>query len=156
MFDNSNPYALRTETKQGITRYFVSFVDGQAVVQETEVSRSVYLEFLSFIKAERNLRRWDERHVEQSELRDEIIYNRTSDHPESIEDTILNSQRNEQFRLTIESLPEIQRRRFLLHHEFGLTYEQIAQMEGRSKMSVCESVLRAEEKIQEKIKNFKN
>ena len=156
MFDTNNPYALRKENTQGIIRYFVSFIDGQAAARETEVSRSVYLELLRFIKTERNLRRWDERHIEQSELRDEIIYSRAFDHPKSVEDTILDSLRNEQLRLAIEGLPKLQRRRFLLHYEFGLTYEQIAQMEGRSKMSVCESVLRAEEKIREKLKNLKN
>ena len=65
MFDNSNPYTLRTEVSGGITRYYVSFTDGQAIHRETEVSRPVYLEFLRFVKIERSLRRWDERHIEQ-------------------------------------------------------------------------------------------
>ena len=58
MFDNTNPYALRTEIVEGITRYYVTFTDGQAVQRETEVSRPVYIEFLRFIRIERNLRRW--------------------------------------------------------------------------------------------------
>jgi len=28
MFDNTNPYTLRTEVVEGITRYYVSFKDG--------------------------------------------------------------------------------------------------------------------------------
>ncbi|MGI6176338.1 MAG: hypothetical protein ACOYJC_09355 [Christensenellales bacterium] len=57
MFDNENPYTLRTEVVEGITHYYVSFQDGQAIMRETEVSRPVYLEFLRFVKHERNLRR---------------------------------------------------------------------------------------------------
>ena len=50
MFDNTNPYTLRTETVEGITRYFVSFTDGQANPQETELSYPVYAELRRAIK----------------------------------------------------------------------------------------------------------
>jgi len=40
----------------------------------------------------------------------------------------------------------------VLYHEFGLSCKQIAEMEGRKKQSVNESILRAEEKIIEIIK----
>jgi len=53
-------------------------------------------------------------------------------------------------------LPATQRRRFILYHEFGLTYEQIAEMEGCSKVSAFRSVSRAEEKIKDELRNFKN
>lgn len=156
MFNNANPYTLRTEVSEGMTRYFISFMDGQATLRETEVSRPVYLEFSRFVKTERNLRRWDERHTEQSDLTDESLYDRALYKPKSVEDASFDSLWNEKLRLAIQDLPEIQRRRFVLHHEFGLTYEQIAEMEGRRKSAVCESVLRAEEKIREKIKNLKD
>ena len=152
MFDNVNPYTLRTEVAEGITRYFVSFQDGQAIPRETEVSRPVYLEFLRFVKAERNLRRWDERHTEQSDLTDESLYDRALHKPKSVEDAAFDSLRNEKLRQAIQELPELQRRRFVMYHEFGLTYEQIAEMEGCSKASAFRSVGRAEEKIREKLK----
>lgn len=152
MFANVNPYTLRTEVTEGITRYFVSFQDGQAVLRETEVSRPIYLEFLRFVKAERNLRRWDERHTEQSDLTDESLYDRALHKPKSVEDAAFDSLRSEKLWQAIQELPEPQRRRFVLHHEFGLTYEQIAEMESCSKVSVFRSVGRAEEKIREKLK----
>jgi hypothetical protein len=34
MFDNTNPYTLRTEIVEGITHYYVSFSDGQAIPRE--------------------------------------------------------------------------------------------------------------------------
>jgi len=154
MFNNENPYTLRTEIVEGITHYYVSFTDGQAIHRETEVSRPVYLEFLRFVKIERSLRHWDERHREYSELTDETLSRRALDPPKSLEETVFDSLRNEHLRLAIQQLPEIQRRRFVLYHEFGLTYEQIAEMEGCTKMAVKFSVDRAKEKVTDKLKNF--
>jgi len=147
MFDNSNPYTLNTEVIEGITHYFVSFEDGEGILRETEVSRPVYLEFSRFVKTERNLRRWDERHTEQSDLTEETLYNRALNPPKSVEDLAFDSLQSEKLRMAIQDLPEIQRRRFVLHHEFGLTYEQIAEIEGCHFTSARTAVLRAEEKI---------
>ena len=154
MFNNENPYTLRTEIVEGITRYYVSFTDGQAIHRETEVSRPVYLEFLRFVKIERSLRHWDERHREHSELTDETLLSRALNVPKSLEDTVFDSLRNEQLRLAIQQLPEIQRRRFVLYHEFGLTYEQIAEIEGCTKMAVKFSIDRAKEKVRSELNNF--
>ena len=156
MFDNTNPYALRTGTVEGVTRYYVSFSDGHGVHRETEVSRPVYLEFLRFVKNERNLRRWDERHLERSDLTEEILYDRALIPPKSLDEMIVDRSRNKELLLAIWRLPEIQRRRFVLHHEFGLTYGQIAKIEGCHFTSVGLAVLRAEEKIRKKLINFKN
>jgi RNA polymerase sigma-70 factor (ECF subfamily) len=155
MFDHTNPYTLRSEIVGGITRYYVSFIDSEAMPRETEVSRPVYVEFLRFVKIERNLRRSDERHLEQSDLTEKSLYNRALCQPKSVCDMAFDSQLNEQLRLAIQGLTEIQRRRFVLYHEFGLTYEQIAEMEGCTKQSVYEAVSRAGEKIRNKIKNLK-
>ncbi len=155
MFESNNPYTLRTEIIEGIPRYFVSFEDGQTIQRETEVSRPVYLEFLRFVKVERNLRRSDERNIEQLDLSDEVLYNRALIQPKSVEETTFDSLRSENLRLAIQQLPETQRRRFVLYHEFGLTYEQIAEIEGCTKMPVKRSIDRAEEKIRDQIKYFK-
>jgi len=114
------------------------------------VSRPVYLEFLRFVKTERNLCRSDERHIEQFKLTDETLYNRAANPPKSVEDAVLYSLQDERLRLVIQSLPEIQQRRFVLYHEFGLTYKQIAKIEGCSFRAIKYSVDIATEKI----KNF--
>jgi RNA polymerase sigma-70 factor (ECF subfamily) len=147
MFDNTNPYTLRIENIEGIPHYFVSFADGQAVPHETEVSLPVYLEFCRFVKQERNLRRSDERHLEQSDLTDETLYNRALRPPKGVEETVFDSERDERLRQAVAELPEIQRRRFVLYHKFGLTYEQIAEMEGCSFQAVAKSVKAAENTI---------
>lgn len=156
MFDNTNPYTLRTEIVEGITHYYVSFADGQGILRETEVSRPVYLEFLRFVKQERNLRRWDERHIEQTDLSDETMYSRAVNPPKGVEETVFDSMRDERLRQAMAKLPETQRRRFTLYHEFGLTYEQIAEMEGCTHVSVFIGIKRAETKIKEIIKKSEN
>jgi RNA polymerase sigma-70 factor (ECF subfamily) len=151
MFDNSNPYTLRAELMAGLTHYYVSFADGHGEKRETEVSRPVYLEFLRFVKRERNLRRWDERHIENSDLADEAIFDRAVNPPKDMEDVVYENLRDEQLRHVIGKLPKIQRRRFLLHYEFGLTYAQIAEMEGCTQMPVKRSIDKAVTRFQEKI-----
>jgi len=153
VFDNTNPYTLRTEVIEGITYYYVSFKDGQALPRETEVSRPVYLKFLRFVKIERNIHRWDERHIEQSDLTDETLHEKALHKPKSVEETVFNSLQNEHLRIAIQGLPEIQRRRFVLYHEFGFTYEQIAKMDGCTKRAVKFSIDLAKKNIRKEIEN---
>ena len=49
----------------------------------------------------------------------------------------------------IDMLPEVQRRRLLLYYFGGYTYEQIAQMEGCTKMAVKFSIDIAIKKLRE-------
>jgi RNA polymerase sigma-70 factor (ECF subfamily) len=154
MFDNKNPYTLRAEVAEGITHYFISFADGQGYRKETEVSRLVYLEFCRFVKQERNLRRWDERHTEHSKLTEETLARRALRQPKSIDEMVSDNDRNKRLRQAIAELPETQKRRFSLYHEFGFTYEQIAKMEGRTRQPITRSIERAEAKIKEVMKKF--
>jgi RNA polymerase sigma-70 factor (ECF subfamily) len=154
MFRESNHYTLKAETVDGATRYFVSFIDGEANECETEVSYEVYHEFLRFTVAERSLRHWDERHREYSEVWEETLSQRAVHQPKGLEDAIIDELQNERLRMAIRQLPKKQRRRFVLYHEHELTYEQIAEMEGCHFTSVHESVKCAEKKIAKIIKNF--
>lgn len=154
MFDNTNPYSIRMEEADGIIRYYASFTDGQGIFREVEISCEVYQQFCNFVKRERNLRRSDERHLEQSELTEETLCRRAVHNPKPIEEVVSDKIRKEKMEQVIAELPEIQRRRLQLYFEYGLTYEQIGQMEGCSKMPVKRSIDCALEKIRKKIKDF--
>ena len=147
MFDNTDLYTLRTEIDEGMTHYFVSFEDVEDVRRETEVSRPVYLEFLRFIKVERNMRRWDERHIEQSDVTEETLHRRAVCISKSAEEVAFDCMRNEQLRLSFLRLTDVQRRRFVLYHEFGLTLGQISEIEGCAFQVVARSIKAAEKKI---------
>lgn len=154
VFDNTNPYTIRIEETNGQKRYFVAFIDGQGIFRESEVSYEVYTQFCRFVKCERNLRRSDERHLEQSELTEETLCRRALHKPKPVDEAVNDKIRSEQLDRAIMELPEVQRRRFRLYFDYGLTYEQIGKIEGCSKMPVKRSIDRAIEKIREKIKYF--
>jgi len=142
-----NSYILATETVKGVTKYYVSFVDGQGEKQVVEVSHLIFDEFLKFVKKERNLKRWVERHIEQSDLRDETLLERAFNPPKSVEETVLDEFVNEQIHQAIETLSKTQRQRFILYFEFDFTYQQIADMEGCSFQVVARSIKAAEKNI---------
>ena len=50
--------------------------------------------------------------------------------PKSIEEIILEEERAELLQRIISNLPEMQRRRFLLHYEYEMTYKEIGKNRG--------------------------
>ena len=151
MLQSNNPYTLRTEVSGGVTRYFVSFKDGQAVPHEIEVSATLYQAFDAFRKDEKRQRTSFERHIEHSELTDGTLYDRAFRKPESVDDIIIKRGRMEVYRRAVAELPGIQRRRFVLYYEHGLTYKAISNMEGCSVTSIRSSVEIARAKIIKKL-----
>jgi RNA polymerase sigma-70 factor (ECF subfamily) len=154
MFDNTYPYALRMEIREGAIHYLVSFADGQSVLRETEVSREVYLTLDECRRHEKRQKNFFDRHIEHSNLTDETLNCRALHAQETAAETVARKEEADALHAAIAGLPEVQRRRFILHHGIGLTYEQSAEVEGCSKGSVFRSVSRAEAKIREVIKNF--
>ena len=155
MDNRFDTYTLRTEAVDGILRYFVCFKDGQGVFHETEVSLLVYSAFCQFVKTERNLQRSDERHIEQSDLSDELLSKRAVHPQKSIEDIIVDAEWATTLQSAIAGLPETQRRRFVLYYYSELTYKQIAEMEGCSHVAVMHSLEKAKAAIEKSIKNLK-
>ena len=154
MLYNADPYTMRVEETEEILHYYIIFKDGQAVTQEIEVSKCIYLAFCHFAKHERRLKRWDERYTEQSDLSDATIYSRALYHPKSVEESIISAFKDERIRVAVLRLPETQRRRFLLSHYGELTYEQIAKIEGCSKVAVKYTIDKAKMSITKELKDF--
>ena len=143
-------YTLRTEVRSdGKTSYFISFTDGQGEFYDLEVSEAFYIEFRQMERKNRNLQQSDWRHQEASDLWDETLYKRAFRVPKSVEELIFDAEQRELLRKAISTLPEIQRRRFLLYHEFDFNYRQIAEIEHCRPQSIRHSVIRTREKIVE-------
>lgn len=141
--DRYNPYTL--SVKEG--KRFLSFKDGQGVRHDIEIEKDVFdmlnqfeLDDLSF------LNEWD-RHIEQSEQTEQSINRRSVHKAESVEEAVLRSLEYQQLHKAISELPETQKRRLILYYFRGLTYEQIAEMEGCSHPAIIKSVSAAVEKI---------
>lgn len=150
-------YTLRTEVRaDGETLYFISFKDGQGECYDLEVSEEFYVEFRQLERKNRNLQQSDWRHQEASDLWDETLYRRAFRVPKSVEELIFDAEQREMLRKAIAALPEIQRRRFLLHHEYGLNYTKIGKMEHCRPQSIRQSVIRARAKVRAEIEKYRN
>jgi RNA polymerase sigma-70 factor (ECF subfamily) len=154
MIRQSSTYALRIDESDGEPRYFVSFKDGQAIMREVEVNREIYLALNDCRKHEKRQRSFYERHTEYSELTDETLNDRARYTPKTVEDTITEMERSEVLQKAIAELPEIQRRRFVLYCDEGMTYAAIGRLEGCSATSVKSSVDRAKAKIIKKLEVY--
>ena len=95
-----------------------------------------------------------DRHYEQSDLTEASLYDRAVHRPATVEESALQSMEYAQLHRAISELPEIQKRRLILCYFQGLTYEQIAEMEGCTKRAVKFSVDIAVEKLKKFFKNF--
>lgn len=74
--------------------------------------------------------------------------------PSSVEEIVSEHLLQEEFWLAVNHLTEKQRRRFLLHYEYGLTFERIALLEGCSKTAVKHAIDKAKDEIRKKLKKF--
>ena len=137
--DKYNPYTL-TKIKD---KHILSFRDGQGVLQEITIDRELFelldrfeLDDLSYLNEL-------DRHYEHSELTEISLYNRATALPESVEDAVLRNLQYEALYNAIWKLPEAQRRRLIFYYFGGLTYAQIADMEGCKYQTVQESIYAA-------------
>ena len=75
--------------------------------------------------------------------------------PKSVEELIFDAEQRELLNKAIAALPEVQRRRFLLYHEYDFNYRQIGEMEHCRPQSIRHSVIRAREKIKAVIEQYR-
>lgn len=134
--DKYNPYTLTEKEDE----HFLSFRDGQGVLRELQITKELF-EVLNRFELEdlSILNEWD-RHIEHFEQSEQALNRRAFYKAESVEDAVLRSIEYERLHRAISELPETQRCRLTLYYFQGLTYEQIAEMEGCTKRAVKFSV----------------
>lgn len=149
--DKYNPYTIGT-TEDG--RHWLTFSDGQSDQHHFEISAAVFELLDSFELDDLSYLNELDRHYEQSELTEASLYDRAVHRPATVEESALQSMEYAKLHRAISELPEIQKRRLILYYFQGLTYEQIAGMEGCTKRAVKFSVDIAVEKLKKFFKNF--
>ena len=149
--DKYNPYTIGT-TEDG--RHWLTLSDGQGNRHHFEISAAVFALFDSFELDDLSYLNEVDRHYEQSELTEASLYDRAVNRPATVEESALQSMEYAQLHRAISVLPEIQKRRLILYYFQGLTFEQIAGMEGCTKRAVKFSVDIAVEKLKKFFKNF--
>lgn len=141
--DKYNPYTI--SKRDG--RYYLAFTDGQGVFHDMEIAEQLYYTLDRFELDDLSwLNEWD-RHIEQSELTDEALHQRAVTQTESVEDSVIRRMLYRQLHKAIAALPETQRRRLLYYYFAGMTYEQIAELEGCTFQAVGKSIAAAEKNI---------
>lgn len=147
-------YTLKEEITEDGIRYSIGFKDGQGDYHELEVSEQFFMEFRQMERRNRNLLQWDERHREFNEVWDETLNRRARKLPKSIEEQMIEAERSELLQQAIGNLPDIQRRRFLLHYEYGYTYPMIGRLEQCSARAAQQSAILARNKVRAAMKKY--
>jgi len=144
MSDDTSAYAVREETIEGATRYYAAFKDGNGIRQETEVNREIYLALNQCRLVEKRQENELDRHWERFELSEAQLAARTFKPPLPMEEAVAQTA---DMQAALATLTDTQRRRFLLYHEHGLNYEQIAAVEGCKFQVVAKSIEAAKTKL---------
>lgn len=147
-------YWLRKVVSEEGMSYHISFRDGQGKIQELCVSYDFFMAFRRLELDERKLENWDYRHKEFSDIMEETLNWRALRLPKSIEERILEEERTEFLHRAINTLPEIQRRRFLLYYECDYKCYEIGAMEHRSAAAVAKSIASARKKVKEQMRKY--
>lgn len=141
--DKYNPYSIFEVAGD----YYIEFVDGQRKQHCIEISKELYEVFdRSELDDLKHLNIID-RHMEQSEIYDITLYKRSRQAGESAENEAIRKITLEELYSAIAILPKIQKRRLVLYYFGGLTYEQIAEMEGCTFQAIAKSVTIAEKNL---------
>lgn len=141
--DKYNPYTL----SQKEDKHYLSFWDGQGILRELQITKELFEVLNRFELDDLSvLNEWD-RHIEHFEQTEQSLNRRAFSKEESVEETVLRSIEYERLHRAITQLPETQRRRLILYYFEGLTYEQIARMEGCTIMPVKRSIDSAIKKL---------
>jgi len=135
--DKDNPYEIFTiGIETDAPRYYIRFHDGSRIEHCFEIPKELFalldsfeLDDLSF------LNEWD-RHLEQSEQTEASLNARAAHRRETVEEEVFRHIENEMLHSAISTLPQMQRRRLILHYFGNLTYQEIADLDGCSKVAV--------------------
>ena len=147
-------YTLKEEIREDGIRYSIGFKDGHGDYHELEVSEEFFMEFRQMERRNRNLQQWDERHREFNEVWEETLNRRALRLPKTLDELLMDKERDELLYRLIDELPEIQRRRFLLYYEYDLNYYQIGAMEHCNASAARNSVVIAREKIKAQMRKY--
>ena len=154
MLYRTRAYMLREVVTEDGTQYFIDFKDGQGVLHEVNVSYDFFMAFRRLELDNRKLENWDYRHREFNEVWNETLNRRALKLPKSVDELIIEEEQAELLYKAINALPDIQKRRFLLYHEYDYTFYEIGKMEHCRPQAVRCSVIRAREKIKAQMKKY--
>jgi len=142
--DKDNPYHLFTvgiNTKN--PHYYISFIDNQGIPICMEIDKDVFTLLDSFELEDLSHLNKVDRHIEQTELNENILYKRAINQIELTEDVIM----FDFIHTAIKRLPRHQRERLIMYYFNEMTLEEIARIQGCSIVAVYKSIKAAEKNL---------
>ena len=121
-------------------KYYISFIDSVNQECRIEIDKEIFYAYLKSKKNYIKIKNETNRHLEQSELTDEEIYNRAFEKEESIEETVMKDIEKEKMQQALKNLTEVQQRRIELHIVNNITIRDIAQLEKVRKKQIEKSL----------------
>ena len=146
--DKYNPYTIEIKEE----KYYVSFKDGNNVLQEISITKEVYDAFDKFELEDISQIHKIRKHIEHNEVYEETLYQRSAIDSISVEAEVSSKIINEELRQAINSLDEIQKRRIIKYYFYDKTYQEIAREENCSKVAIKYSIDSAIKNISKKFK----
>lgn len=139
--DKDNPYEIITVgINTASPRYYLSFTDGSQVKRCVEIDKALFDAFDCFELDDLSFMNEVDNHYERSEQTEASLHRKAAVPQKSVEETAFQHIEEEALHRAIAKLPNIQRRRLILHYFRGLTYQQIAKIEGCKHPAVMKSV----------------
>lgn len=121
-----------------------------------EVTKDIYYQYQSFKSMDIHEKNIFDRYIEHSELSEAKLYKKSRiKNTESMIDCLYKESVIKALYKAVASLPEVQKRRLILHYRKGLSLAQIAQKEHCSKSSVQCSIRIAINALKEKLNKFR-
>lgn len=146
--DKDNPYEIFTVgIDTAHPHYYIRFKDGRSVEHCLEIEKELFDLFNRFELDDLSFLNKVDRHYSLSEQSEESLHRHALHLPGSVEDAVIRKFEYEKLKEAIATLPETQRRRFVLYYSDRFTYEEIASIENCSVHSAYVAVKRAREKI---------
>lgn len=145
-----NPYTLYYCEKNN--KYICIFKDNNGTIQKVEITTEVYNALSDFELEDISQMHKYDKHIEHSELLEGTLYRRMADSVYTFEETIEKKILIENIKKEMENLPEIQSRRMKKYYFKNMTMEEIAKVEGCSKVAVKYSIDIAINKISKNLK----
>lgn len=147
--DKDNPYTIHMDG----TNYYLEIMGMDKAVHKISITQELYDLFNQFELEDISYLNRVDRHMEHSKILEDTLNQRSEFQVKTVEDIVLSKIQAEQLHKAISKLPEIQKRRVYLYYFCGLTYKQIAALEGCEFQVVARSIKRALENLRKKFQN---
>ncbi len=121
-------------------KYYISFTDSAEHECRIEIEKEIFDIYMNSKKSYIKIKNETSRHLEQSILTEEDVYNRAFNPTESVEEIVIKNIDKEKMKQALKDLTEAQYRRIDLHIVNEITIRDVAKLEKVQKRQIEKSL----------------